>query len=178
MKQYNMLYFEKNPGLSIISTPNYRSMLNNEIGLMHINFGDFYSNINPNEMSERISNALTNLEYFNETFHQQLDLPVIIESQNLDDLTEERFYLINLYKNKKLIGTKVYLPFIHKEKEFYWCERAYSRFADKLVESIALENSNMKGTLQKKIERMNKAEKTLKTMTDMLMDANPHLRPN
>ena len=172
-----MLYFEKNPGLSIISTPSYRSMLNQDIGLMHINFGDFYSEIMPNNLSQRIYESLINLEYFN-THFPGIDEPVIIENQDLKKLTEDRFYILNVYNVDKLIGAKIYLPFVHEQHEYYFPQTAYSRFADKLVESIALENSNIKGTLQERVERSNKAEKTLKTMTDMLIEANPHLRPN
>ena len=104
MEHYNMLFVEKDvPGLKIIRTEAYQGLLQQNPGLLHENFGDFYSPVPVDGLSDAIYRALDK-EFRGKKLNQDLE---IVDYLTFNPAQAEmgKDYLV-----REVDGIRVYMP--------------------------------------------------------------------
>jgi|SRR3989338_8610968 len=111
MEHYNLLFVEEeSPGLKIIQTEAYRSLIKQNPGLIHQNLGDFYSDVPIDGLAEAVFRLL-DVEFMGKKLNQDF---LVVDLKTFDPKIAqmEREYII-----REDDGLRLYVPTFHTAEE-------------------------------------------------------------
>lgn len=131
MYHYNLIQFEDKEdfeecGLSIMLTDHYQKLIFENPGIMHHNFGDVYSHLSSDEISDKIC------EDFEEYAQKcKLNSAVIVSELKVGEYDESKNYIV-----REPYGARVVLPEIYNNPHYDPDFPSDSFMVEYLVESI------------------------------------------
>jgi|SRR3989338_242317 len=154
MERYNLLVVEgEEPGLKIMRTATYASLVAQDPSLIHKNFGDFYSDVSCADLADRVYQALGQ-----EDVEGRLnELTVIVDAASFDQNScdPEKEYLV-----RDESGVWFYSPGLH-QKDPMGASQAYTTAAFLVIRNLVTDKQE--GSLQKQLK---KVEAELQAMYD------------
>ena len=154
MERYNLLVVEGDvPGLKIMRTDTYMSLVAQDPGLIHKNFGDFYSDVPCADLADRVYQALGQ-----EGAERRLnELTVIVDAASFDQSAcdHEKEYLV-----REENGVWFYSPGLHQENPL-GASQVYTSAALRIIEYLITDKQE--GSLQRSIKEL---EARLKSMDE------------